>query len=574
MRRMSLRLSTIAVSRLLAFLTAGVIAFSSPEVGYAQEQPRVDNVFFQTDLRQALEDIAAQTGINIIADPSVSGLISVTLENASIEEALDLVLAGSGYRVSKQPGYFLVYDPDANTDLFTQLADTRLIRLENLTPASARSLLPQPLQRYVRVDEASGRLAVTATEELMERIVSDLRVLDQGEFSSTTFFALEFILSENARALLPENLQRYVRVDANRNTLAVTAPEDARIEIISLLRRLDVARAPTSVEAPNVHRTHVIKLNHAKAENAIAMLPQELGQFVRADAASNTLAVSAPRQLVDGIFADIRAIDAPRRHVMLEARVVVLEKSDLLDFGTDFRWPQIQAGGQRSNAGEAYALRIGYSPTSDFTNALSLTLNLLTAQEQATIVSSPQVLAQDGVPSQIRVTTEEFFQILTDSNTLVRAQLEQIETGTILSITPRVGNDHSITLDLDLEVSDVVGRGENNLPVVSRRTAKSTVRIDDGGTAAVAGLIDARTQEGATGVPGLASIPLLGRAFRTDSLNHQARQVAIFVTAHIVDEGGKRFRTGDGTAAQIRNVTDEQYRAELEAALLVLEGKK
>ena len=173
----------------------------------------------------------------------------------------------------------------------------------------------------------------------------------------------------------------------------------------------------------------------------MALLPEALGAYVRADTASNTLAVSAPPHMVDGIRRDVAAVDVPRRHVMLDARVVVLERADLLDFGTDISWPEITLGGVTGdNIDFPWELRIGYSPSREFTNALSLTLNFLSATQQATIVSSPQVLAQDGRTSEIRVTTEEFFEILTDSEAnLSTSQLEQIETGTILSITPRIG---------------------------------------------------------------------------------------------------------------------------------------
>jgi len=196
-------------------------------------------------------------------------------------------------------------------------------------------------------------------------------------------------------------------------------------------------------------------------------------------------------------------------------------------------------------------------------------LNFLSANQQATIIANPQVLAQDGTESQIRVTTEEFFEILTESETTtaVLGQLEEIETGTILSITPRVGQDGKITLDMDLEVSDVTGRGEDNLPVVSRRTAQSTVTIQNGGTAAVAGLVDSRSRTDRSGVPGTANLPLIGYMLGSRDLDHQARQVAIFITAHLVNENGDRFRTGSAPPAQTRDITDEQYRGELEAAL-------
>jgi type II secretory pathway component GspD/PulD (secretin) len=150
----------------------------------------------------------------------------------------------------------------------------------------------------------------------------------------------------------------------------------------------------------------------------------------------------------------------------------------------------------------------------------------------------------------------------------VQSTLQKIETGTILGITPQVGPDGKLTLDMEIEVSDVVARGEQNLPVVSRRVAKSTVQIENGGTAAVAGLVDTRSQTGQSGVPGSNAVPLLGHAFRTDTLNHKAQQVAVFVTATIVEEGSEQFATGRAKPPAIVPRTDPvAFRNDLEAAL-------
>ena len=547
-----------------------VLHLAITQAARAQEQKLVDNVFFQTDLRQALEDISAQTDENIIADPSVQGIVSVTLENVTIDQALQLVLAGTGFQVLEQPGYYLIFNPDPSSEVFAEVAETKLVSLNNIRPASARGLLATPLQKFVRVDEDSGRLAVSAPPKLLNQIVADLKKLDAQDEENTSFYALNHVKAENAKALLPPDLERYVRIDPDRNTVAITAPESNRLRAIALLRRLDVPRSPTSTEVPDVYPTRIVKLNSAKAESVLALLPEALAQYVRADAQSNSLAVSAPPQLMHRVMADVGTIDVPRQHVMLDARVVVLERGDLLDFGTDIQWPSIQAATRNAdNDNWPYEVRIGYTPSRSFTNALSLTLNFLSANEQATIIANPQVLAQDGTESQIRVTTEEFFEILTESETTtaVLGQLEEIETGTILSITPRVGQDGKITLDMDLEVSDVTGRGEDNLPVVSRRTAQSTVTIQNGGTAAVAGLVDSRSRTDRSGVPGTANLPLIGYMLGSRDLDHQARQVAIFITAHLVNENGDRFRTGSAPPAQTRDITDEQYRGELEAAL-------
>lgn len=537
----------------------------------AQDGKAVSNVFLDTDLRQAIADVAAQAGVNIIADPSVDGLVTVELENATVEKALELLLAGTGYHVYRAADYYLVYTPDESAAMFPSVAETRMVAVNYIPAETARGLLPQPLQRYVRVEDASNQLVVTAPPEIIARIVADLATVDVAGFEETVFIPLNYVKAATARTLLPENLQRYVRVDAERNTLAITAPFGSRDIILRQLAGLDAPRNPGSFDIPDTHRTQIVKLDNARAAATLALLPESLRTYVRADEESNTLAISAPPFLLDGILKDIATIDVPRRHIMLDARVVVLERSDLLNFGAGWKWPEIQAGLSVGDFdGMPWELRVGYSPDREFTNALSLTLNLLSQNDEATVVASPQVLAQDGRKAEIRVTTEEYFQITDNVNGSVylRSQLETIETGTILGITPQVGADGRLTLDMEIEVSDVISRGESNLPVVSRRIAKSTVQIENGGTAAVAGLVNTRQQAGVSGVPNASAIPLLGHAFKTDKLNHRAQQVAVFVTATIVGQNGEVFQTGRERPPPPIVATDAAiFRAELEAAL-------
>ena len=198
----------------------------------AQQRPLVSNVFYQSDLRQAIEDVAAQAKVNIIADPSVQGVVSVTLDNVTVEKALELLVAGTEYQVQSTPDYYLVFSADESAGMFTSVSKTQMIAVQYVAPETARSLLPNPLQRYVRVDAGSGMLAVTAPDELLERIRLDLASIDRPSGDETVFVALDHVKAATARGLLPENLQRFVRTDTDRNTLAVTAPQGSRERIL------------------------------------------------------------------------------------------------------------------------------------------------------------------------------------------------------------------------------------------------------------------------------------------------------------------------------------------------------
>ncbi len=414
----------------------------------------VSNVFFDTDLRQALHDIALQVGVIIVPDESVVGLVTCTLQDVPLEKALEIVLAGTSYVVKETPDYYLVCSAD-----------------------------------------------------------------------------------------------------------------------------------PTSPSFPVVSETRLMKLNHIKADAALKLLSTGFSDYVRANPDDNTVSITARPALMERIVSDLKLFDRPRRHVLLDARVVVMERGDLLNLGIQWDWPGISAGILSSSAHHGlerglkaewpWGIQIGYTPGQEFTNSLLLTLNLLAQNDDATVVASPQLLAQDGQEAEIKVATEEYFKITEESYYYTRFELETIETGTTLTITPRIGDNNEITLEITTEVSDVIARGEDNLPIVTRRTTKNTVRIEDGGTAAVAGLMDSRTRLEESRAPGLADIPIFGELFRNTSRQRSSRQVAVFVTARLMPEARPRAVQAFPERAPIEPV-GEEFKMALQETLSRLRkgGKK
>lgn len=194
----------------------------------------------------------------------------------------------------------------------------------------------------------------------------------------------------------------------------------------------------------------------------------------------------------------------------------------------------------------ASGFSIGYTPDATFTNSLQATLNLLAQNDEATIIANPQVLAQDGKMADISVVTEEYF-FMTGNRGQTDAffggyysQLEKVESGTKLNITPHIGDNDEITLAVAIEVSNSIPRGrESDLPVVTRRTATNNVRIKNGGTVAVAGLTENRTRTEKRRAPGLSKIPIIGGLFKNTNDEAAGREIAVFVTAHLIPEASQ-----------------------------------
>jgi type II secretory pathway component GspD/PulD (secretin) len=340
---------------------------------------------------------------------------------------------------------------------------------------------------------------------------------------------------------------------------------------------------------PSISETQHLRLNYIAPAAAKNLLSQAFAQYVQADTDPNShlVTVTAPAALTTRIMKELKDIDIRPRHVLLDARIVAMERGDLLNIGVEWGMPTLQAGffGNAWEHGEQlddavspagmwpWGLSVGLSFDKTFTNSLTAALNLLKQNSQADILSSPQVMGRDGKRSRIQVITEEYFMMTSAAGQnmfYTQAQLENVKSGTTLDITPLIGDNNDITLEMAVEVSDSIPRGRgSDLPVVTRRTAQNSVTIKDGGTVAVAGLTENRTKKSEKRVPLLGDIPVLGYLFRNNDSDEAKREIAVFITAHLVPETSMVTGqlSGGGGGGQILSPAGDSFQQELKDSL-------
>jgi type II secretory pathway component GspD/PulD (secretin) len=294
------------------------------------------------------------------------------------------------------------------------------------------------------------------------------------------------------------------------------------------------------------------RLDYIPATTAKNMLALPFRDYVQADTDPNgrLITITAPGTLLNTIMAQLETFDVKPSQVLLEARFVVMEKGDLLNLGVEWGWPTMQSGLASNDnkggvldlaGGTAWGIQVGYSPDASFTNSLDQILNLLKVNDEATIISRPTILAQDDKQARIRVLTEDYYILYAPGladNYYSRQEMATIITGTVLTITPHIGDINDIVLDMAVEVSDSIPKSrESDLPKVTRRTTENILRVEDGGTVAISGLSENRVQKTEKKVPGLGNIPVLGDLLFTNRYNNNnSKEVAVFVTASIVHE--------------------------------------
>ncbi len=500
--------------------------------------PPVSGNFVGQDLVDVLVELSKQANIPVWADRTVkrgATTVNIQLDRTPLESALESMLE-SEYDFRKKDNGYQVYRPV-----------TQMFNGEDL----GNTVLP--------LIAATAGVPIVSDATVMGEVYQELDALPLEEALDILVAGTPFVWVE---------MPNYYLVGSR----SIIEPEASAITYSDVF--------------PEITETRAVYLNYITPLRAKELISGAFNRYVMADPDPNShyVTVTAPRSLANRIVSDLKQIDTSPRQVLLDARVVVMERTDLLDIGIEWGFPQISAGaftdgyvnGEKLDgdvtSSWVKALQIGYSPDRAFTDSLLMALNLLEQNGQADIVSNPQVLALDGQQSQIKDITEEHY-VLTSSqseNFYVQAEFVTIMSGTTLTITPRIMDNNDIMLEMAVEVSESAAQGqESDLPVVTRRMTRNRARISDGGTVALAGLTETRAKLIEKRVPGLSKLPLIGGLFRNTESDQSTKEIAVFVTAQLVPDG-YRTPTAPSTTVEQRMPTAPtatDYREQLRRSL-------
>jgi type II secretory pathway component GspD/PulD (secretin) len=280
--------------------------------------------------------------------------------------------------------------------------------------------------------------------------------------------------------------------------------------------------------------TAVMPLRHIKAaKTSDLLLSDYYDDYVKVDAERNVVVVTGPQSIIDRVAADLARIDVARAQVMIEAVVVDVETDKAREFMTNWSLTENVSNPEGTRTVSFADLTLGY--TSLHMRELLLALRALVTNGIARIRAEPSVTTLDGEQAEIFVGREEYFSILAGGTiTYPYYRLESIKSGITLSVAPRIVEDGLVTLQFAPEVSDVVARGEEGLPVVSRRRVSTTVRVRDGETVAVGGLAAELVRKERTGVPVLRDLPIVGMLFSRTETSSRKSEVIVLLTPHII----------------------------------------
>ena len=422
-----------------------------------------------SEVREVLTSLASIGGVNIVADDSVNGKITVQLAGVSFQEALDIITKTKG----------LQYQTIGNT-------------------------------------------IIVGTKNNMSAGFGQLHV-----------FHLKF---------------------AN--------PDDV-VNAAKLALGLGGSTESSSTE--NSTQTTTTSNTNSTTSNNDGTTTAEISGNLTVDKATNSLLFYGTASEAQKIRVVLDQIDIPYEQVSLEAQVMSINKTDSKNLGIEWEWskaPQyyeeytpekitidattgkttsikpaeITTRASSFNKGTTGGIiSFGRSPDGlPYEFYYAAKINALINNGKANILSKPKITTINGKEATINIGGEVPIPTLTVSDNTTTTTYEYKETGIILKYTPRVNDDGYITAKIHTEVSTPTYDADAKAYRFNKRSADTQVRLKDGETMVIGGLIGSDESKVMSKIPFLGDLPILGRFFSNVNNSKNESEVIIFVTARIV----------------------------------------
>ena len=308
------------------------------------------------------------------------------------------------------------------------------------------------------------------------------------------------------------------------------------------------------------------------------------GVSIIADGTQNALVVKADPQLMREIEAAIQQLDIRRQQVLIEAAIIEVSGNDADQLGIQWALGDLSSGVglmSFSNVGASLAsIAAGYASAGasgaaaaiagdaskgngatfgvgNFENsrkAYGALIQALKTNTKSNFLSTPSIVTMDNEEAYIVVGQNVPFvtgSVSTGTSGTVNpyTTVERKDVGVTLKVVPHIGENGTVRLEVEQEVSDVQNnKGQATDLVTNKRAIKTAVLAEHGQTVVLGGLIADNTALSRQGVPGLSDIPYLGRLFQANSRSNEKRNLLVFIHPTIV-----------GDADDVRRLSQQRY---------------
>ena len=441
-------------------------------VGYTGQKLSLN--FQNIEVRSLLQVIADFTNFNIVTSDSVSGSVTLRLQDVPWDQALDIILQAKGLGLRKSGNVLWVAPKD-------EIAAKEKLDLESVV--AVQGLEPLRTQSF-QINYAKA-----------EEIAAYFRADGGGEKGAAR------ILSTRGSVI----------AERRTNQLFVTDIPSKLEQVQQLIAKLDIAVRQVLIEARIVEATDTfgkslgVKLGGVDARAAMG---GDGGYQVNGD---NRVAFGAN-------YSNLQYTTSNRVEGKLDANAQFLTMPAVVNY------PALSAPA-------AFAVSIFNASANRF---LNLEISALEADGKGKVVSSPRVVTADQVQAIIEQGEELPYQVASASGaTSIAFRKANLK----LEVTPQITPEGSIILKLDV-TKDTVGRLTTAGFAIDTKHIKTEVLVENGGTVVIGGIYAETSKEDESRVPLLGELPVLGNLFKTRSRSTSKTELLVFITPKLISDRG------------------------------------
>ncbi|MEO5658482.1 MAG: secretin N-terminal domain-containing protein [Polaromonas sp.] len=289
------------------------------------------------------------------------------------------------------------------------------------------------------------------------------------------------------------------------------------------------------------------------------------------DEKTNTLVIRDTAEAIAVAEKLVAAHDVPDSEVMLEVEVLEISRDRISNIG--LKWPDAASLTLPPGTGPSGELTIGDLRTIGRNQLLlgparlGLGVNAKMIDSDANLLASPRIRVRHKEKARILIGDRVPFvsgsnTVPTGGSPIVSTTVQYLDVGIKLEVEPYVYSENDVGIKINMEVSNIAKEIPNKntgdvLYQIGTRSASTSLRLKDGETQVLAGLLSDQERSSADKVPGLGQTPLLGRLFSNNTGNTTKTEIVLSITPHIIR--GQNPTTAalkdiwSGTESQVRD---------------------
>ena len=240
----------------------------------------------------------------------------------------------------------------------------------------------------------------------------------------------------------------------------------------------------------------------------------------------------------------IAQLDQAPPQVLIEAIVAEVTLDAERKLGFEWNWTDHSHLGNNNLTGKvgtsfglaAQAAGLSYAITG--TN-LTTMLRALATDDTVTILSTPRIFTSNNRPAEINISTATpYVANVVTTDVAQNFAVQYLDVGVILNVTPQISPDGTVTMQVSQQANELLGfqnLGNNvQAPTVATRSAQATIRVMDGQTIILGGIISDNATRSVDKVPVLGDLPLIGSLFRHSTVSKKKSELLVFLTPRVV----------------------------------------